>query len=168
VGLTVIVKLDAAARREGFDLILVEGDAEIQRVFELCGLVEALPFVAAPDDGETGARGREHAVIATDLGGTVSRWNAAAEELYGWSARDVLGRAITDLTVGPHDQELAQAIMRSVRDARSWEGEFEVRAKDGTQFLAHVRDTLIEDDDGRPIGLVGVSIDAGSAPVAAA
>ena len=33
-----------------------------------------------------------HAVIATDLEGTVLYWNRVAEELYGWSASEIVGR----------------------------------------------------------------------------
>ncbi|MBN1814130.1 MAG: PAS domain-containing protein, partial [Anaerolineae bacterium] len=32
------------------------------------------------------------AVVATDLGGGITYWNRAAEDLYGWTAEEVLGR----------------------------------------------------------------------------
>src|ERR671929_17795 len=51
------------------------------------------------------------AVIATDLDGTIRLWNRAAERLYGWPAAGVLGRPITEVTVGPDDGDAAQSIM---------------------------------------------------------
>jgi PAS domain S-box-containing protein len=100
----------------------------------------------------------EEAVIGTDLGGTVKLWNAAAERLYGWSRAEVLGRPITDITVGPEDADVAERIMASVRSSGCWEGEFWVTRRDGSRFLAYVRDVVVSDDDGRPLGLVGISI----------
>ena len=38
-------------------------------------------------------------VIATDLEGKVLYWNRAAEETYGWSSEEALGRSLKDLTV---------------------------------------------------------------------
>jgi PAS domain S-box-containing protein len=99
------------------------------------------------------------AVIATDLDGIVKAWNAAAERLYGWTAGDVIGRPITSITVGPDDIEVAERIMESVRSSGAWEGEFWVTRDDGDRFVAYVRDVVVADDDGRPFGLVGLSVD---------
>jgi PAS domain S-box-containing protein len=102
----------------------------------------------------------ELAVIATDVDGVVTAWNPAAERLYGWTRAEVLGRPITALTVGPDDVEVAEAIMAAVRESGRWEGEFWVHRKDGTRFLAHVREAILADDAGVPLGLVGVSVEA--------
>ena len=99
------------------------------------------------------------ALIATDLEGLVTHWTAGAERLYGWSAAEVIGRSISELTVGPEDQELGAAILQTVLENGQWEGRFEVRRRDGTQFPAYVRDTLLCEPDGQPRGFVGVSID---------
>lgn len=97
--------------------------------------------------------------IATDLGGLGAYWNREAEHLYGWSAEEVMGRPITELTVGPEDDEVAGRIMASVRTSGRWEGDFIVHRKDGSAFLARVIDTIILDQDGDALGLVGVSVD---------
>ena len=101
----------------------------------------------------------EVALIATDLDGTVTHWNRGAERLYGWTCVEALGRSVTALTVGPQDAELAREIMTAVRAGDVWEGEFEVRRKDGSRFPAYVRDALFVDADGEPAGVVGVSVD---------
>jgi len=41
------------------------------------------------------------ALIGTDLEGTVTVWNPAAEALYGWTAAEALGRSVLELTPVP-------------------------------------------------------------------
>src|SRR3954453_17443052 len=113
-----------------------------------------------PEELEDLLQREELAVIATDLVGVVTHWSAGAERLYGWSGVEVLGRPITELTVGPEDETVAENIMRGVRRTGRWGGEFWVRRKSGVAFLAYVREALVCDDHGTPVGLVGVSIEA--------
>jgi PAS domain S-box-containing protein len=104
-----------------------------------------------------------HAVIATDLGGCIVRWNAAAERLYGWTAEEILGRNIADVTVSEAGKEHGDDIMRSLREGRPWSGGFTVVRKDGSTFSALVTDVGVRTDDGRLAGIVGVSTDLGDA-----
>ena len=46
-GLRLLVQTDARARERGVELALVRGRQEVQRVFELAGLADVLPFVDA-------------------------------------------------------------------------------------------------------------------------
>jgi len=100
-----------------------------------------------------------HAVIATDERGLIRFWNRAAEELYGWTADEVMGRDVTSVTPGPASEHEAQAIMQTLLRGESWRGAFEVRRKDGTTFLADVTDTPVFDEQKNLIGIVGVSLD---------
>lgn len=159
-GVAMLVRLDARSRQDGFDLCVVKGSDLVHRVIVMCGLDGRLRTVDAPPQWPESERPIQHAVIATDLAGTVTRWNAQAERLYGWSTEEVLGKPITDLTVGPDDQDVAAQIMESVRRDGRWEGDFDVRRKDGTHFHALVRDTLMHDRDGNPTGLLGMSVDS--------
>ena len=43
-GLQLILALDGAARADGIELGLVQGPRAVERVFELCGVLERLPF----------------------------------------------------------------------------------------------------------------------------
>ena len=99
------------------------------------------------------------AVIATDMRGIVTHWNEHAERLYGWARKEALGRNIAELTITPEGLELAEGIMEWLRSGEAWEGEFVVRRKDGSEFLAYVTDSLIRDSEGRAVGIVGVSTD---------
>ena len=99
------------------------------------------------------------AVIATDLAGTITYWNRFAEEQYGWSAAEVLGRNVVEVTPSSSSHEQAVEIMSSLAAGRSWTGEFPVRRRDGTTFPAMVTDTPVYDEAGVMIGVVGVSVD---------
>jgi PAS domain S-box-containing protein len=99
----------------------------------------------------------QHAVIVTDVDGIILLWNDAAERMYGWSADEALGRAVLDLTPSAMSRAQAQALMVQLAMGESWSGEFEVRRKDGTNFLAQVTNSPVLDPDGRLIGIVGLS-----------
>jgi anti-anti-sigma factor len=43
-GLQLVLALDAAARTDGVELGLIPGPPAVQRVFELCGVLDRLPF----------------------------------------------------------------------------------------------------------------------------
>ena len=47
-GLRLVIKIDAACRADGCDLEIQPGPRGVQRVFELAGVLEMLPFVS-PD-----------------------------------------------------------------------------------------------------------------------
>jgi PAS domain S-box-containing protein len=104
-----------------------------------------------------------HAVIATDLSGRIVRWNAAAERLYGWTAEEILGRDIAEVTVSEAGQEHGDDIMQALREGKPWSGGFTVVRKDGSTFSALVTDVGVRTDDGRLVGIVGASTDLGHA-----
>ena len=99
------------------------------------------------------------AIIATDLSGTVTYWNPFAEELYGWSSDEVLGRNIMDITVSSETEQQAREHMASVIAGKSWTGEFQVRRKDGKYLPAFVTLSPITAQGGVNIGVIGVSQD---------
>jgi PAS domain S-box-containing protein len=108
------------------------------------------------------------AVIATDADGVVTTWNARAEALYGWRREEAVGRHISELTVPSDEQKVAEEIMGSLQRGETWQGSFRLRRKDGSVFTAFVKDSPILDDDGRLIGIVGVSIEIGDPELASA
>jgi PAS domain S-box-containing protein len=99
------------------------------------------------------------AIIATDLQGRIIYWNRAAEELYGWSTEEVIGRPIVEVTPSEEMLERAEEIMSELRAGRSWSGEFVVRRKDGSMFPAMVTDTPVHDEQRTLVGIIGVSTD---------
>jgi PAS domain S-box-containing protein len=104
-----------------------------------------------------------HAVVVTDLAGRVIGWNPAAERLFGWTAAEVLGRNIIEVTVPEAGRGPGAEILQDLRQGRTWSGGFTVRRKDGSTFPALVTGTGLYDDDEQLVGIVGVSTDLGHA-----
>ena len=99
------------------------------------------------------------AIIATDLQGRIIYWNRAAEELYGWSTEEVMGRPIVEVTPSEELLERAEEIMSELRAGRSWSGKFVVQRKGGSTFPAMVTDSPVYDEQGTLVGIIGVSTD---------
>jgi diguanylate cyclase (GGDEF)-like protein/PAS domain S-box-containing protein len=99
------------------------------------------------------------AIIATDPLGKIIYWNRAAQEMYGWSAEEAVGRSIVEVTPSEDLAEQAEEIMGELIAGRSWTGEFVVQRKDGTTFPALVTDTPVYDEQGNLVGIIGVSTD---------
>jgi PAS domain S-box-containing protein len=104
-----------------------------------------------------------NAIIATDLHGCITHWNSYAEKLYQWQAAEVLGKEILAFLKPIQDQAKGHAIARQmvsqVFKSELWEGELILCRKDGSQFWAEVKNTVLRDDRDRPIGFVGISVD---------
>ena len=102
----------------------------------------------------------EQAVIATDIDGRIIYWNHFAEALYGWTADEVLGRNVLEITPSSLSQDQGAELMTKLQKGESWSGEFYVRGKNGSEFWAEVTDSPILDAQGRLSGIIGVSHDA--------
>ena len=76
------------------------------------------------------------AIVTTDLSGTVSEWNVAAERMFGWFAGDVLGRPIPIVPVEQLEDDMRRL---SVSGEHSFTG-YETRCarKDGTLVDVYV------------------------------
>jgi diguanylate cyclase (GGDEF)-like protein/PAS domain S-box-containing protein len=99
------------------------------------------------------------AVIATDRQGMIVYWNRAAEELYGWSAEEAMGRSGIEATAPKDLWGRADEIMSELRAMKSWSGEYELRRKDGTLFHAMITITSVLDDQDNLVGITGVTTD---------
>jgi PAS domain S-box-containing protein len=99
------------------------------------------------------------AVIATDLDGCITYWNPHAETLYGWSREEAMGRSMTELLVPEPALDTTSDIIDRLRAGHVWEGEFQVRRKDGSVLLCHATDAPVTAPDGSIIGMVAVSVE---------
>jgi PAS domain S-box-containing protein len=100
-------------------------------------------------------------VIVTGPDLTVLSWNAGAERLYGWTAKETIGRSASETILPPDsilEADAEEFNLSLARDGR-WDGEYTVRRKDGSAFPAHVRSRVLSDQDGRVTGTVNVAMD---------
>jgi two-component system, LuxR family, sensor kinase FixL len=60
----------------------------------------------------------DDAIIATDLTGKVFTWNRGAERIYGYSAKEFIGRSLGDLIAPSHRSEQASILERIAAGSR--------------------------------------------------
>jgi len=99
------------------------------------------------------------ATIATDINGIVIYWNQAAENIYGWTKDEALGKCIVELTTSEATNEQAIQIMEELKEGKTWSGEFNLRKKDRTNFPALITNSPIYDENNILSGIVGISSD---------
>ena len=100
------------------------------------------------------------AIVAVDMKGDVFYWNAAATQIYGWTADEARGQPAADICIpaeGWADQ--AVEVEEHVVAGKPWSGEFSTLRKDGTAVPVYVTDTPVFDDAGTQIGIIAVSTD---------
>ena len=99
------------------------------------------------------------AVVVTDLDARIQHWNAAAEQLYGWSAEEAIGASMVDLIDPSINRPQLEAMYDRLRAGERWTGEFSVRHESGERFRVHTWITGLLDDDGQLVGTVGIATD---------
>ncbi len=99
------------------------------------------------------------AVVIVDHEFVVRVWNQGAERTFGWTAKEVIGRPITEI-VAPSEyaegMDAERAFDTALRTG-SWRGEVMQTRRDGSQFLAEVSFGVLRDPDKEVIGYVSVN-----------
>ena len=119
---------------------LVERDAERERtVGRLTALVAEAPV----------------AIIELDLEGRVQLWNPAAEDMFGWTADEVLGGANPTVPAERYPTRMAElargAVARREASRR--------QCKDGSFVDLESSSAVLRHPDGEPFGYIGVMAD---------
>ena len=98
------------------------------------------------------------AILVRELDGTISYWNRGAEELYGWSADQAVGKISHDLlqTIFPASVE---DIHSNVLRVGRWEGDLTQAKRDGTKVIVSSRWALRQPEPGRPVAVLEINTD---------
>ncbi|HSP98946.1 MAG TPA: PAS domain S-box protein [Candidatus Dormibacteraeota bacterium] len=97
-------------------------------------------------------------VIATDLDGVIHTWNASAERMYGYTAKEMIGQSVS-LLYFPEDREVFESNRAVVQQRGVEVTELRIRRKDGAEIFIDLRLSLQHDAAGRPVGMIGCSND---------
>jgi PAS domain S-box-containing protein len=110
----------------------------------------------------------EDAIVTKTLDGIITSWNAGAERLFGYSARDAIGQSIL-LIVPPDRQQEEQEILQKLRRGeRIKHFETKRRAKDGRLLDISASISPVRDDRGQLVGAAKVARDLTDSKRAAA
>ncbi len=99
----------------------------------------------------------QDAILVRDLEHRVTYWNKSAERLYGWTAEEVLGRAVTELLYA--DTSVFQAATAHVFEHEEWVGEIQQCTKSGQVLTVEARWSLVRSDSGEPRSVLAINTD---------
>ena len=97
-------------------------------------------------------------IFVRDMSDVITYWNRGAQELYGWTAEEAIGKRAHQLlqTVFPAPiEEIRAELLRADR----WEGELEKTKADGTQVVVASRWSLRRAEQGRPVAILETNND---------
>ena len=97
------------------------------------------------------------AIIVQDLDYRIQYWNKGAENIYGWTAREAVGKKYSDLL--SVEILACKGASEMARSKGHWEGEASIRTKDGRKALVEEAWTLVYDSEGHPKSIMVVSAD---------
>ncbi|KAB8319944.1 PAS domain S-box protein [Tolypothrix campylonemoides VB511288] len=98
------------------------------------------------------------AIVVQDLENKIVFWNRSAERLYGWKAKDVLGKNANELLYKKASSQL-QETLSQVNLVGDWYGELNQVRKDGKEVIVETRWTLVRDQHGNPKSILTVNTD---------
>lgn len=103
----------------------------------------------------------DDAIISMDLGGNIVTWNRGAEQLFGYSASEAVGKPITILYPPDGLAEAAEVLARVRRGERVEHYETKRRRKDGSVFDISFTISPVRDSEGRIVGASKIAQDVG-------
>ena len=97
-------------------------------------------------------------IFVRDANDVITYWNRGAEELYGWTRNEAVGKNSHDLNQTVFPAPLEEIKAELTRTGR-WEGELIHSRRDGTKVVVASRWSLQRDEQGRPAGTLETNND---------
>jgi PAS domain S-box-containing protein len=84
------------------------------------------------------------AMISTDIDFRILSWNKAAEEMYGWTEQEVMGKPISTILDPVYDQVSREEVLSAYFKNGYWKGEVGHQKKNGDLLSVLVSTTVIQ------------------------
>lgn len=98
-------------------------------------------------------------ISITDTSNNILFVNEAFIKTYGYATEDeLIGKNIDIVRSRKNDQEVINKIINSTADS-GWQGEIMNQRKDGTEFPISLSTTVVQNENGEVLGMVGVAVD---------
>jgi PAS domain S-box-containing protein len=99
------------------------------------------------------------AVLATDERFVLTAWNRGAQEMYGWTAGEVLGRNVLEIVPSELTAEQRAEALRELAGTGRHRAELTTYRKDGTPVYAEGVTVALRDERGRISGYLSINRD---------
>ncbi|WP_172861800.1 PAS domain S-box protein [Halopenitus persicus] len=100
-----------------------------------------------------------HAIYITDIDGTIQYVNTAFEEVFGYSADEVIGTTPALLSSGEYDDDFYQDLWETILDGETWHHEMVDRTKAGEEVILDQTISPIKTADDEIEGFVAINKD---------
>ncbi len=97
------------------------------------------------------------AIFVRDMRHDVVYWNKGAEQVFGWSSAEAIGKN-ADKLLGTHAPDSMHAY-EIVLEKGEWTGEITRKTREGRELTIQARWTLVRDPQGKPRGILAVNTD---------
>jgi PAS domain S-box-containing protein len=97
-------------------------------------------------------------IFVRDMSDVITYWNRGAQELYGWTAEEAVGKHTHQLLQTVFPVPIAEIRAELLRAGR-WEGELETTKADGTRVVVASRWSLRRDGQERPVAVLETNND---------
>ncbi|PZR77561.1 MAG: hypothetical protein DLM52_04195, partial [Chthoniobacterales bacterium] len=159
-------RIEVPALRADGSRLFVELAIATHRIDDQWGFTAYLRDITARKAGEE-ARQRlaaivessDEAIISKDLNGTITTWNNGAQQLFGYTADEIIGEHITTLIPEQRQSEEPGILEQIRRGERIEHYETIRRRKDGSHFNISITVSPIKDAAGNVIGASKIARD---------
>jgi PAS domain S-box-containing protein len=97
-------------------------------------------------------------IFVRDMSDIITYWNRGAQELYGWTAQEAIGKHSHQLLQTEFPIPIDEVRAELLRTSR-WEGELQKTTADGSRVVVASRWTLRRDEQGRPAAILETNND---------
>jgi PAS domain S-box-containing protein len=101
----------------------------------------------------------EDAIFATNLDGTITTWNEAAERLFGYSARQATSQSVQMIITPDHSQEKQEILRKIARGERINQLETVCMTREGKRVDVSISVSPVKDASGRIVGTSTIARD---------
>jgi PAS domain S-box-containing protein len=97
-------------------------------------------------------------IFVRDMAGVITLWYRGAEQMYGWTKEEAVGRVSHDLLRTKFPEPLSE-IEEDLLRTGCWDGELIHKRRDGGQLVVESRWALHRDDGGQPVKILEINND---------
>ncbi len=101
------------------------------------------------------------AIISTDMDGAITHWNQGAEQLYGYSSEEVIGKSIALLMPPERSDDFSEIMQKLGNGGRVEHYETIRQGKDGTRHDVSTSVSPVLNIDGKVVGTAAIARDIG-------
>jgi PAS domain S-box-containing protein len=124
----------------------------LSKPFDEQTLIDCLTVAIKLQSSQARQELNDDAIVSKDLNGRVTSWNKAAERLFGYPAKEAVGKSITTLIPSDRLNEEVEILDRIRRGERVEDFETVRQRKDGSLVAVSLTISPVTDDSGKIIG----------------